>query len=79
MNRYANIIVPESPSKSLELGNSLDELTSEKEKLSESHDIVIESEELYPKELDQRKITYISNLDPEDESEDEQLKAIKEE
>ena len=40
---------------------------------------MIESDELYPKELDQRKITYISNLDPEDENEEEQLKAIKEE
>ena len=65
VNRYANIIVPNTPSK----GSLLDELPSEKEKLSsDSQEIVIESEELYPKELDQRKITYISNLDPDDEN-----------
>lgn len=56
VNRYANIFM------NFDISERSQHLSRAEVSNSTSRDLMIESDQLYPEEMEQRKVTYISNL-----------------
>lgn len=70
VTRYANIFV------NFDISDRSNSLSRREESSQSRQQIMIESEQLYPEEMEQRKVTYISNLESE---ENDQIRQVKEE